>query len=463
MIPLKLPRLAASPFGVLRSGFTWLRPSGEAVAAREPLAVCNLRIVPPRGSDAVVPFADEQNDLQVVLAPSAAGRVEHGATLSRGGYQDLVGTAEWDPTEVVGRIASAGDAALLPLALMGRRGFDSGEGRGGLLPGWHERARASWEGEGTGRFGTVLSYGTCEQTGLFRGDDMAFLTWFARAPGPAQIVWAPDERTVHSSAVILQHLRRTPAEAQAIADAVHAWTGERMAAARTDGFPAFRPDAARGTFDGRWPEGQSVLFALHLLAEAVSASPVLERTRTLTRTGLAEQAPPDAIALALGSELAPHYRHRRTGWIIALHGFRLGQFVGPGVVEWLRRDFERLPRSIADVERDLAALADEVSRRTGAALLVQNLIASSAAERVGNFAWLGEDFSSSLPVVGHEANLMLLGLTRHPAVSMIDADALAAELGVRHCPDRFHAARELLEAQRAETHRVLRERRVPGF
>jgi hypothetical protein len=36
-------------------------------------------------------------------------------------------------------------------------------------------------------------------------------------------------------------------------------------------------------------------------------------------------------------------------------------------------------------------------------------------------------------------------------------------LGVKHCPDGAHASGALLEAQRREVHRILRERRIPGF
>ena len=104
-----------------------------------------------------------------------------------------------------------------------------------------------------------------------------------------------------------------------------------------------------------------------------------------------------------------------------------------------------------------------MKRRTGAVLLVQNLIASTAAERVSNYSWLGEAFGECVAVYGNEANLMLSDLTRAHSIAMIDSDALAAELGVRHCPDRFHASRALVEAQRCEVHRVLREYRVPGF
>jgi pyruvate/2-oxoacid:ferredoxin oxidoreductase beta subunit len=122
-----------------------------------------------------------------------------------------------------------------------------------------------------------------------------------------------------------------------------------------------------------------------------------------------------------------------------------------------------VPRTIADIARDLTALAGEVSARTGKVLLVQNLIASSALNRISNYAWLGESFSENPTVMAMEANLMLSDVARAPNVSMIDSDALAADLGVRHVPDGAHASRALVEAQRCEYQRVLRARGIAGF
>lgn len=462
MSALTLPPLSADPARVRRSGMRWLRTTGAHVQAREPIAACYVRLSGP--DDTRMPLPEEQNDLQVVLAPDSACTIKLPGGLADGGFRDLVEAGEWHAGEVIAQAESLqGSGALLPLVLAGRRGFESGEGRGSLLAGWHERVRGFWEGAGGGSFGTVLALGTCEQTAVFRGEDMAFLSWFGRAPGPAQIIAVADDRTVHSSAVLLQHLRRTPGEAMAITEAVHSWIGGRMGRPLAESFPAFLPDAARGTLRGRWPEAQELAFAFNLLAEAVGTSPILERTEVVTGQGIKELAPAEAIALTLGSEVAPHFRHRRTGWIVAMHGFRFGPFIGPGITAWLRSEFELVKRTVADIERDLAALADEVEQRTGALLLVQNLIASTAADRVSNYSWLAEACDESVSVFGHEANLMLSDLTRERRIAMIDSDALAAELGVRQCPDRFHASRELVEAQRSEVHRVLREYRIPGF
>jgi hypothetical protein len=462
--PLRLPAMSARPLGLLRSGLRWLHQSGDQVKAREALAVCHLRLSGSRIRQPDLPLAEEQHDLQAVLASRSAGTLELQADLSRGGYQDLLGSTDWDEGTSIGSIdGAAGGAGIEAMVLAGRRGFENGEGRGGLLAGWHDRVRAFWQGDSDSEFGTVLSLGTCEHTGVFRGEDMAFLSWFARAPGPAQIISVADERCVHSSAVLLQHLRRTPAEAMAITEAVQRWLSERMAQLSPESFPALQASAAQGRLGGRWPQTQDLLFALLLLEEAVGTCPMLERTEVLTRQGAVRLNPPDAIALSLGSELAPHFRHRRTGWMIAIHGFRFGPYIGSGIADWLRREFEPVRRSVADMQRDLAALAEEIGTRTGAVLLVQNLVASSAINRVANYAWLGDSFGDSSAVVNTEANLMLSALTQAANISVIDSDALAADLGVDLVPDGSHAARELLQAQRQEYHHVLRERQIPGF
>jgi hypothetical protein len=244
---------------------------------------------------------------------------------------------------------------------------------------------------------------------------------------------------------------------------VQGWFGEHVTGLQPDAFPAFDPKAARGHAAGRWPDMQDLLFALHLLGNAVGTCPILERSDVLTRRGFVQLEPADAIVLSLGSEFAHHFRHRQTGWMIAIQGFRFGPYVGPRLLDWLRRDFEPVRRTVPDIARDLAALAGEVSARTGKALLVQNLIVSSSLNRISNYAWLGESFSESPTVMATEANLMLSDLSRAPNVSMIDSDALAADLGVRYVPDGVHASRALVEAQRCEYQRVLRARGIAGF
>lgn len=462
MKPLNLPPLSGGHARLTRSGLSWLRSPGERVRAREPIAMCYVALNCGEGEK--VPLPEERNDLQVVLSSAENCQIRPVEELSYGGFRDMVDSGDWIVGQVIAEAESlSGSPTVVPLVLAGRRGFECGEGRGSFLAGWHDRVRGFWEGSGEGRFGTVLALGTCEATAIFRGEDMAFQSWFARAPGPAQIVAIADSSCVHSSAVVLQHLRRTPEEAMAIADAVHGWVCERMGRIGPQSFPGFLPAASRGTFQGRWPEAQELAFASNLLAEAVGTSPILERSEAITSRGIQEIEPANVIALTLGSETAPHFRHRRTGWMIAVHGFRFSRHIGPGIIEWLRRDFEPVKRTVADIAQDLAALAQEVRDRTGALLLVQNLIASTTLDRIANYSWLGDAFKDCLTVFATDANLMLSDLTRYHHIAVLDSDALVAGLGVRECPDRYHASQVLIEAQRCEVHRVLRAGRIPGF
>jgi len=151
--PLRIPPLSARPFGLVRSELLPLRRSGDRVQAREPLAVCHLGLSGSRERHAIVPMA-EDHDLQVVLASPTTGTVEYHAHLSRGSSQNgVVDGTDWDPGTMIGSIDAADEPGdLVAMVLAGRRGFESGEGRGGLLggflAGWHERARAFWGGRG---------------------------------------------------------------------------------------------------------------------------------------------------------------------------------------------------------------------------------------------------------------------------------------------------------------------------
>jgi hypothetical protein len=63
-----------------------------------------------------------------------------------------------------------------------------------------------------------------------------------------------------------------------------------------------------------------------------------------------------------------------------------------------------------------------------------------------------------------ELNLMLYQFARERDISIVDVDALAAELGTgRHIPDGVHQSGRLQKAVRAQLLTILRERGVAGF
>src|SRR5260370_41912650 len=124
MTQLRLPAFSLSPWRLRRSGLSWLHRSGDRVAAREPIAACHVRLADGGRSHPRLPLSEEQNDLQIVLAPDNECTVSYREELSQGGYQALVEGGDWHGGECIARADSLqGPGILQPLVLAGRRGF----------------------------------------------------------------------------------------------------------------------------------------------------------------------------------------------------------------------------------------------------------------------------------------------------------------------------------------------------
>ena len=135
MTQLRLPALSASPRRLRRLGMTWLKRSGDDVAAREPVAACYLRLSESGASNRPMPLRDEQNDLQAVLAPAEPCTVALREKFSKAGDQAHVEAGDWQSGEGIADAASlSGSGILSVLLLAGRRGLETGEGRGACLP-----------------------------------------------------------------------------------------------------------------------------------------------------------------------------------------------------------------------------------------------------------------------------------------------------------------------------------------
>jgi len=466
--PLALPALPRAPCRPLRSSLRWLVRSGDRVRARQPVAYCNLDFAPAPGTPR--PFQEEMRELQLVLASPAAGTLAlRPGFSSHGGWLDLHGHSfEWDggarvadlDEEDAGGAAAAPGAAprdLLHYFAVGRRGFEPGEGRGGLLSGWLDRVRAFWPGARAEPPVTLLSLGTCEQLPMLRGEGSAFADWFAVAEGPAHLVLHTDDRVVHSSAVLLEQLRRTPAQARELLAGVQRMLAQLVERGTDDAFSPRSDGPSR-----RNALAQDLLFLQHAAAETVSPSPLLERLELFGAEGVCLAPPPALVLLSVGSEYAAHLRHRRTGWLLSTHGFRFAD-LSPAGQAFLHEEFEHVPRSHADVEASLAQLALELRERTGGRLLVANLVSTTMWDRIPNYAWLAPDFERSNPVFTGDCNAMLEGLARRGLCTVLDQDAVVAEQGGRHCPDRIHASGPLPSAYRSELLALLRAAGTHGF
>jgi hypothetical protein len=449
LVPLRLGPLQAPGFTVLRSGIRWLHEDGHLCRPGEAVAFCNIGLAATEGARAdPPPFAGEDIDMQVVLAPRRAGRLRRSAHSSLGGYLDKLYFHPWAPDFVIGHLEPlSGEQlpgledgeALQLLMLTGRRFTEVAADLGGLMTGWHDRRRGWWGG-GDGPLGTLLSLGICEQAGIVGGDRFAFFELFKAASGPAHVVHIPDESLVPSAPVLLDQLRRTEAQCQEISE-----------------------DFATSFFGGSVvPSPRDWLFAGALLAMLLR-SPLTDRYDVLMRSGFRRTGSADAVLLSVLAETSVVLRHRRLGYHLSFHDFHV-HHTGPAVQAWLRTQFEPVKRTPDAVRRDLRALIDETAARSDMRFLVLNALSSSGYEEVHSYVPFDRPIGGTLASVRNkELNLMLCDLARERDISIVDVDLIAAEMGAQHAPDGVHQSGALQDEVRAEMLHILRARHVPGF
>jgi hypothetical protein len=456
-IPLRLGPLAGDGWDVQRSGVRWLCDDGHLCRPGEVVAWCNIGLAArPGASVGPHPFGEELRDFQVALAPRLGGRLIQTEGASRGGFIDLhTWHHSWSADTLVGHLECPAAAVgadpeavgrLRMLFLAGRRVAEMAEVRWGPLTGWHDRCRGWWS-DGGDRFGTVLSLGICGMQGIIRGDQGCFQELFETVPGAAHMVFVPDDVLVPSAPVLLGQLRRTDVERQAISEDIAARLGPGIAAAAREG-QAVTPD---------W------IFA-GCLTRALSRSPLLERANVLTPAGVRQVGPPDAVLLSLHSEDDQLLRHKRLGYTISCHFYRL-QEVGAATLAWLKAEFEIVRRTPEEVRRDYQELIEALRVQTGAQVLILNAVSAGGVDDIYCYAPFDRPLGKTLPGIHiRELNLMLYDLARACDFSIVDVDALAAELGTdRHAPDGVHYSGSLQDGVRAQIVTVLRERGVPGF
>lgn len=450
-VPLTLGPLVAPGYIVQRSGLRWLCDDGHVCRPGEVIAYCNIGLVPDgRASGAYRPFADEARDFQVALAPRTGGTLSKAAGSSLGGLLDqLMDFQQWTPDFVVGQIQCRPsqrtpdyevDGGLRLMLLAGRRMTELAEVRSGLLAGWHDRSRAWW-GEGAGPFGTLLSLGICDQEGIVRGDQVAFLEMFEAVPGPAQIAFVSDDALVPCASVTTEQISRTPAQL------------DDMAADFAATFAAgpIVPQPSDWIFGG-------------CLMSSLRRSPLTEGYEVLTRTGLRSAGPADAVMLSLGSEAEFVLRHRKLGYTVRCHDFRIAES-GPAVRAWLQSNFERVKRTPGDIQRDYRTLIDAVRARSDTKFLILNRMSTSGSETIYNYAPFDRPMGETLSSIrSKELNLMLHDLARERDVSIVDLDGIAADFGaMSHLPDGVHSSGALQTEMRGEILRILRADGVCGF
>jgi len=377
-----------------------------------------------------------------------AGRLRHAPAVSRGSFHDWQAGFPWLPDRGIAAVETdtpappeAGTALLLFGA--GRRVTHQAEVRTGFLSGWHDRARIWWGDDGApGLPPTLLALGTCDLSALLRGVPGGdFLDLHGAIAGPAHVVLQAEHTLVPTAATLAEQIRRTPAERQAIA---------------TDMLAGLSAGPAT-------PVAADFFFAGGLLHGLVAA-PLDERPALLTRHGLGAAARPTAVLLSLVSEARDVLRHKRLGYTLAVQEFRLKR-VGRAMRSWLRGTFERERRAVADIARDLAALVEALRADGPVTVVVKNLVSTTAQETLHGYASFDAPLSDTVASVrAQELNLALHDLARSHGVLILDADAVAAELGQRmHVPDGTHHSGPMQAALLEELSRLLVGAGLDGF
>ena len=442
-IDLALGPLAADGFVVNRSGVQWLCEDGHVCRPNEVVAYCNVSLDPAPGvRPGKTPFAAER-ELQAALAPRVAGRLRIGSGTSLGGHLDTLKAYPWGADTVVGRLEplddtgfddTEGAGSLRVLMLAGRRATGLADVLTGILPGWHSRTRGWWCDDGAAP-PTLLNLGICDTSGPIGGGQGAFLEMFEHAAGPGQVVVVPNHPITPCAPCLREQFTRTPADRQAIA-----------------------ADLTRALSDAASPpSADDWLFAGSFVA-AMENSPMRETYELLTPGGLRQGGPAGAVLLSLNAEGGTILRHKGLGYHLHLLPFHRAA-AGPAVQAWLAQAFEPVKRSIDDIRRDYLALIDTVAAATGGRFLILNRMSSSGREDIASYMPFDAPMSDTLAnVASKELNLMLHDLEAERDISIIDVDAIAAELGgAAHLPDGIHQSGSMQAVVRREILAALNE------
>jgi hypothetical protein len=280
----------------------------------------------------------------------------------------------------------------------------------------------------------MLCLGICDAEGPVRGDQAAFLDMFEDTTDPTHMIAVQDRPVTPCAPCLFDQFTRSAASYQAITD---------------DIMRAFLSGRVRVTSDD-W------LFIGALLA-ALESSPMRETYDLLTPTGLRKGGRPASILLSLNAEGPSILRHKTLGY--NLHILRIYQpAAGPAVRAWLASAFEPVKRSIDDIRSDYRKLFDAVCSETNARFLVLNRMSTSGNEDISTYAPFDHPMSDTLAnIASKELNLMLHDLAEERDFSIIDVDAIAAELGGSdHLPDGVHQSGTMQSQVRAEIMHALR-------
>jgi hypothetical protein len=443
-LPLSCGRVNAEGFVIRRSGMHWLRDNGYICRPNEVIGYCNISLEQVAGKrSGHFPMADEL-ELHIAFAPRVGGRLRLVGGNSPGGYLNTLGLHVWDPEDVLAFLEeiseSDGSAQTSPgelrlLMIAGRRMSGLADANIGILPGWHSRSRAWWCNGSDSDLSTLLCLGVCDAAGVVRGNEIPFVEAFEATPSPAQFVYVPDHPMVPCAPILLEQLTRSSAESEALA-----------------------ADLSSGLSSGPVvPNSDDWMFAGALLS-SLQNSPMREKYDVLTPTGLRQLGPADTVLLSMSAEVRSILRHKKLGYSVQMLRHRQSA-AGPAIRSWLASAFEPVKRTVNDIQQDYRRLIDSVAAQTGARVLILNRMSTSGFEDITSYSSFDAPLGDTLEnISAKEMNLMLHDLTEDCDFSIVDVDAIAADLGgSQHLPDGIHHSAAMQAMVRAEVIHILND------
>lgn len=439
-IPLRLGAMPDQGLAVSRSRPHWLLSDGARCRRGEVAAIFNIGVETTDGADRN-PFRAERT-FQLGLAAPVDGRLRLPPDYDDG-TRDVRSAIPWESDHVVAAVdpedgATASDEDPRRLFLAGRRIAWEVDTSAGPIGTWHLRYRGWWTVPGTA-MSHLACIGICDAAAVVRGPRAFFGELFETTPFSLHVSHVSDHPLVPCSRVLIDQLERGPAEIDAIIR-----------------------DLGRGLVDGPvTPTPEDWVYAGALLQE-LCASPLTTGDTVLGVEGLTTVGPPDTVLLSIASEPRRLFRHRTLGHHLHVMPHDL-EVTGPAMRAWLKANFEPVRRSMVDIEADIERLCALAGARTGARFLVINLVSSTELDTLVNYAGFGATDLEHLSRVGaKECNAMLDGLAERGIVGVLDADALAAEVGTTdHAPDGIHCSRSIETALREDLVAALARFRRP--
>jgi hypothetical protein len=441
-LPLSCGPLKAEGYLIRRSGIQWLCEDGHLCRPNEVIGFCNINLEKESGQRSLnFPLADEL-ELQVAFAPQLGGRLQIAGGNSPGGYLNVFGLHIWNPNDVLGHLEQVSDnedqiqtgsGQLRLLMLAGRRMNGLADADSGILPGWHNRSRAWWGDQSGSDLSTLLCLGICDAAGVVRGNQIPFVETFEAITSPAQFVYVPDHPVVPCAPILYEQFTRSSAQ------------NEALAADLSSGLAASRVV----------PNADDWMFAGALLSW-LQHSPMREQYDVLTPTGLRQLGPADSVLLSLSAEVQTILRHRKLGYSIQMLRHRQAA-AGPAIRAWLASAFEPVKRTVNSIQQDYRQLIDTVAAQTGARVLILNRMSTSGFEDITSYAPFDAPMGEILETIAaKEMNLMLHDLAEECDVSIVDVDAIAADLGgSEHLPDGIHHSAAMQAVVRSEILSIL--------